>query len=65
VNKSNELIYVVPKYPMECCNHRSMSHIGYRHLSHVTPPASTLGETLPASLVLPKGLVVRVLLVRC
>jgi hypothetical protein len=29
------------------------------------PPASTSGETSPASQVLPKGPVVRVLLVRC
>jgi hypothetical protein len=28
-----------------------MSHPGYRHLCPVTPPASTLGETSPASQV--------------
>jgi hypothetical protein len=46
-------------------NHISVSHLGYRHLSPVTPPASTSGETSPTSQVLPKGSVVRVLLVRC
>jgi hypothetical protein len=63
VNKDNELIYVVPKYYAKCCNHISMSHIGYRHLIHVTPPASTSGETSPASQMLRKGPTVRVLLV--
>jgi hypothetical protein len=65
VNKANELIYVVPKYPAECCNHRSVSQLGYKHPSPVTPPASTSGETSLASQVLPKGPIVRVFLVRC
>jgi hypothetical protein len=43
----------------------SVSQLGCRHLSPTTPPASTLGETSSASQVLPKGMVVRVLLVRC
>jgi hypothetical protein len=65
VNKANELIYVVPKYLAKCCNHRSVSHPGYKHLSPVTPPASTLGETSLSSQVFLKGLIVRVLLVCC
>jgi hypothetical protein len=65
VNKSNELIFVIPKYSVKCYDHRSVSQLGYRHLSHVTPPASTSGETASASQVLSKGSVVRVLLVRC
>jgi hypothetical protein len=32
-----------------------VSQLGYRHLRPVTPPASTSGETSPASQVLPKG----------
>jgi hypothetical protein len=44
----------------KCYNHRSVSQLGYRHLRPITPPASTLGETSPASRVLPKGSVVRV-----
>jgi hypothetical protein len=61
----NELIYIVPKYPTKCCNHRSVSHLGYRHMSPVTPSASTSGETSPSLEVLPKGSVVRGFLVRC
>jgi hypothetical protein len=48
---------------MKCCYHISMSHLGYRHLHIVTPPTSTSGEISFASQVLPKGLVVRILLV--
>jgi hypothetical protein len=65
VNKYNELMYVVPKYFVKCCNHRSMSQLDYKHLSPVTPPASTLGETSPSLQVFPKGSIVRVLLVHC
>jgi hypothetical protein len=65
VNKDHELIYAVPKYSLKCCNHISMSQLGYIHLSPVTSPASTLGETLPTSRVFPKGSVVRALLVHC
>jgi hypothetical protein len=65
VNTTNELMCVAPKYSSKCYNHRYVSHIGYKHLSPVTPPASTLGETASASQVLSKGLVVRVLLVHC
>jgi hypothetical protein len=65
VNKANELMCVVPKYSVKCYNHRSVSQLGYRHLSPVTPPTSTSGETSPASQVLSKGPVVRVLLVCC
>jgi hypothetical protein len=65
VNKDNILIYVVPKYSAKFYNHRSVSQLGYRHLSPVTPPASTSGETSPALQVFPKGPIVRVLLVRC
>ena len=64
MNKANILMNVVPKYSTKCCNHGSVSQLGYRHLNPVTPPASTLGETLPASQVLPKGSVFKVLLVR-
>ena len=63
MNKANELVCVGPKYSAKSYNHRSVSQLGYRHLSPVTPPASTSGETSPASQVFPKGLVVRVLLV--
>jgi hypothetical protein len=52
------------KYFVKHYNHRSVSQLGYRHLSPVTPLASTSGETSPASQVLPKGPIVRVLLVR-
>jgi hypothetical protein len=65
VTKANELMCVSPKYSVKCYNQISMSHLGYRHLSPVTPPASTSGETASASQVFPKGLVVRVLLVHC
>jgi hypothetical protein len=63
VNKANELMWVIPKYSAKCYNHKFVSHLGYRHLSPVTPHASTLGETSPASQVLPKGPVFMVLLV--
>jgi hypothetical protein len=63
VSKTNRLMHVVPKYFEKCGNHTSMSHIGYRHLSPVTPPTSTSSETASASQVLPKGSVVRVFLV--
>jgi hypothetical protein len=56
---------LLAKIFVEVCNHRSVSHIGCRHLSHATPPVSTLGETSSSSQVLSKGLVVRVLLVHC
>jgi hypothetical protein len=39
--------------------------LGCRHLSPATTPSSTSSETSSASQVLPKGSVVRVLLVRC
>ena len=58
-------MHVVLKYSAKCGNHRYVSQLGYKHLSPVTPLASTSSETSPASQVLPKGLVVRVLLVRC
>jgi hypothetical protein len=51
------------KYFAKCCNHIFVSQLGYIHLSPLTPPASTSGETSSSSQVLPKGLVVRVLLV--
>jgi hypothetical protein len=47
------------------CNHISVSHLGCRHLSPATTPASTLGETSFVSQVLSEGLVVRVFLVHC
>jgi hypothetical protein len=47
----------------KCYNNIYVSHLGYTHLSPVTPLASTSGETSPASQVLPKGSVVRILLV--
>jgi hypothetical protein len=50
---------------MKCFYHIHVSQLGYKHLHPVTPPFSTLGETSPASQVLPKGMVVGVLLVRC
>jgi len=53
------------KYFVRYYNHISVSQLGYRHLSLVTPPTSTSGETLPASQVFPKGPIVRVLLVHC
>jgi hypothetical protein len=65
VNKDNELMSVLPKYSLKCHNHRSVSHLGYRYLSPVTPAASTLGETASASQVFSKGPIVRVLLVGC
>jgi hypothetical protein len=65
VNKTNELMCVSPKYSMKFYNHISVSQLGYRHLSPVTPHASTLGETASASQVLPKESVVKVLLVHC
>jgi hypothetical protein len=58
-------MHVVLKYSAKCGNHRSMSQLGYRHLSPLNPPASTLDETSPASQVLSKGPVVSVLLVHC
>jgi hypothetical protein len=67
--KANELMhivfYVLLKYFAKCYNHISVSQLGYIHLSHVTPPVSTSGETSPALQVLLKGSVVKVLLVRC
>jgi hypothetical protein len=39
-------------------------NLGCRQLSPATTPTSTLGETSSASQVLPKGPIVRVLLVR-
>jgi hypothetical protein len=42
-----------------------VSQIGYRHLSPVSPPASTSSETLPTLQVLPKRIIVRVFLVCC
>jgi hypothetical protein len=53
------------KCSVKYCDHRSVSQLGCRHLSPTTTPASTSGETSSASQVLPKGPVVRVLLVRC
>jgi hypothetical protein len=53
------------KYFMKFYNHISVSQLGYKHLSPVTPPTSTSGETSPSSQVLLKGSVVRVLLVHC
>jgi hypothetical protein len=50
---------------LEWFNHRSMSQLGYRHLSPTTTPTCTSGETSSDSKVLSKGPVVRVLLVRC
>jgi hypothetical protein len=47
------------------CNQISVSQLGCRHLIPIDTHASTLGETLSALQVLPKGSVVRVLLVRC
>jgi hypothetical protein len=58
-------MFVVPKYSVKCYNHRSVSHLGYIHLSHVTPPASTSGESSSSSQVFPKESIVRVLLVLC
>ena len=63
MNKDNELMCVVTKYTLKCYNHIYVYHLGYIHLSPITPPASTSGETLSDSQVLPKGLVIRVLLV--
>jgi hypothetical protein len=65
VNKANELMCVVPKYSVKCYNHISVSQLGYRHLSPVTPLPLPRVRLASASQVLPKGLVVRVLLVRC
>jgi hypothetical protein len=48
---------------MKCYYHRSVSQLGYIHLSPVTPPAFISGETSPSSQLLLKGLVVRVFLV--
>jgi hypothetical protein len=56
---------LIAKCFVEYCDHRSVSQLGCRHLSPTTTPASTSGETSSASQVLPKGSVVRVLLVRC
>ena len=64
MNKDNKLICVVPKYFVRSYNHISMYQLGYRNLSPITPPASTLGETASSSQVLMKGTVVRVLLMR-
>jgi len=65
VNKTNRLMYDVPKYLAKSCNNISMSQLGYKHLSPVTPPTSTSGEASLASQVLSKGPIVRVLLVLC
>jgi hypothetical protein len=54
---------LTPNYYVKFYNHIYVSHIGCRHLSPATTPASTLGETSSASQVLPKGSVFRVLLV--
>jgi hypothetical protein len=48
---------------VNCFYHRSVSQLGCIHMIPTTPPTSTLGETSFSSQVLPKGLVVRVLLV--
>jgi hypothetical protein len=65
VIKDNELMCVVPKYFVKYYNHRYVSQLDYKHLSPVTPLASTLGETSPTLKVLLKGTIVRVLLVCC
>ena len=56
--------YWLAKCSFKCCNQRFVSQLGCRHLSPITTPASTSGETSSALQVLSKGLVVRVLLVR-
>jgi hypothetical protein len=56
---------LIAMFSVKYCDHRSVSQLGCRHLSPTTHPASTSGETSSASQVLLKGLVVRVLLVRC
>jgi hypothetical protein len=56
---------LIAKFSVKYHDHRSVSQLGCRHLSPATPPASTSGETSSASKVLLKGMVVRVLLVRC
>jgi hypothetical protein len=56
---------LIAKFFVKYCDHRFVSQLVFRHLSPVTPPASTSGETLSASQVLPKGPIVRVLLVHC
>jgi hypothetical protein len=48
---------------MTCYYHKSVSQFGYRHLRHVTPPASTSAGTFPVSHELPKGTIFSILLV--
>jgi hypothetical protein len=69
VNEVNKLMHVhflsIKKIFYEVILSQICVPTGYKHLHPVTPPASTSGETSPASQVLPKGPVVRVLLVCC
>jgi hypothetical protein len=60
VNKANKLIGVIPKYSARCYNHRSVSQLGYRHLSPVTPLPLPRVRLHLLSQVLSKGPVVRV-----
>jgi hypothetical protein len=53
------------KFYVKYYDQRFVSHLCCRHLSPAITPASTSGETSSTSQVLPKGLVARVLLVRC
>jgi hypothetical protein len=52
-------------FSVKCNNYISVSQIGCRHLCPATPPTSTSGGTSSSMHVLPKGPVVRVLLVHC
>jgi hypothetical protein len=65
VNKVEELMNILAKCSVKCCNHRSVSELGCRHMSPTTPPSSTSGETSSSLKVLPKGSIVKVLLVHC
>jgi hypothetical protein len=56
---------LIDKFSVKYCDHGSVSHIGFKHLSPTKPPISTLYETSSASQVFLKGMVVRVLLVHC
>jgi hypothetical protein len=56
---------LLAKLSVKCGNHGSMSQLVCINSSLTTPPTSISGETSSASKMLPKGMVVRVLLVHC
>jgi hypothetical protein len=56
---------LLAKCSVKYYDHIFVSQLGCRHLSPANPPTSTSGETSSVSQVLPKGLVVKVLLVHC